>query len=59
MVPQLDGPRSLPMRESARGWMDGFSRQVERDSSQGGTYMLTLPSSIINESLLLFNLVVL
>ena len=25
-IPQLDGPRSLPMTEPARGWVDGFSR---------------------------------
>ena len=38
-IPQLDGPRSLPMREPTRGRMDGFSSQVEQDSSQGGTYV--------------------
>ena len=25
-IPQLDGPRPLPMREPARGQIDGFSR---------------------------------
>ena len=25
-IPQLDGHRSLPMRDPAGGWMDGFSR---------------------------------
>ena len=38
-IPQLDGPRSLPMRDHTRGRVDGFSSQVEQDSSQGGTYM--------------------
>ena len=28
-ITQLDGPRTRPMRDPARGWMDGFSRQVE------------------------------
>ena len=28
-IPQLDGPRSLPMRGPAGGQMDGFSRQCE------------------------------
>ena len=39
VIPQLDEPRSHPMRDPARGWVDGFSRQVEQDSSQGGTYV--------------------
>ena len=25
-IAQLDEPRSLPMRDPARRWMDGFSR---------------------------------
>ena len=29
VIPQLDGPRCLPMRDPTRGWMDGFSSQVE------------------------------
>ena len=28
-IPQLDGPRSLPMRDHTRGRLDGFWSQVE------------------------------
>ena len=39
MIPQLYGPRSLPMREPNRGQMNEVPRLVELDSSQGGTYV--------------------
>ena len=38
-IPQLDGPRSLPMRNHTRGRVGGFPSQVAQDSSQGGTYV--------------------
>ena len=38
-IPQLYGPRSLPIRYHTRGRMGGLSGQTEQDSSQGGTYM--------------------
>ena len=38
-IPQLDGPRSLPMRDHTRGRVGRFLSQVGQDSSQGGTYM--------------------
>ena len=39
MIPQLDGPGSLPIRDHTRGRMDRFLDQVEQDCSQGGTYV--------------------
>ena len=38
-IPQVDGPRSLPMRDPIGRWVHGVSRPVEQDSSQGGTYV--------------------
>ena len=37
MIPQLDGPGSLPIRDHTRGRMSRFSDQIEQDPSQGGT----------------------
>ena len=37
MIPQLDGPGSLPIRDHTRGRMDRFLDQIEQDPSQGGT----------------------
>ena len=39
VIPQLDGPGSLPMRDPIGRQMHGVSRSVEQDSSQGGTYV--------------------
>ena len=39
MVPQLDGPGSLPIRNLTRGRMSRLSDQTEQDPSQGGTYI--------------------
>ena len=39
MIPQLDGPGSLPIRDHTRGRMGRFVDQVEQDPSQGGTYV--------------------
>ena len=39
MIPQLDGPRSLPTRDLTGGRMSRLSGQIEPDPSQGGTYM--------------------
>ena len=39
MIPQLDGPRSLPTRDLTRGRMSRLSSQIEQDPSQGGTYI--------------------
>ena len=39
MIPQLDGPGSLPIRHHTRGRMGRFSDQVEQDPSKGGTYV--------------------
>ena len=39
IIPQLDGPGSLPIRDHPRGKVDRFSDQVEPDPSQGGTYV--------------------
>ena len=44
-IPQLDEPSSLPMRDPVGGWIDRFSRPVEQDSSQGGTYMQRVPAT--------------
>ena len=38
-IPQVDGPGSLPMRDPIGRWMHGASRSVEKESSQGGTYV--------------------
>ena len=38
-IPQLDGPRSLPMRDHIRGRVGGFFSQIGQNSLQGGTYM--------------------
>ena len=32
-IPQLDGPRSLPVRDHTRGRVGGFLSQVGQDSS--------------------------
>ena len=37
MIPQLDGPGSLPIRDHTRGRMGRFSDQGVQDPSQGGT----------------------
>ena len=39
MIPQLDGPGSLPIRNYTRGRMSRFSDKIEQDPSQGGTYV--------------------
>ena len=39
MLPQLDGPGSLPIRDHTRGRMGRFCDQIEQDPSQGGTYV--------------------
>ena len=39
MIPQLDGPRLLPIRDLTRGRMGRLSNQMEQDLSQGGTYI--------------------
>ena len=39
MIPQLDRPRSLPIRDLTRGRMGRLSDQIEQDPSQGGTYV--------------------
>ena len=38
-IPQVDGPRPLPMGDPIERWMKGIPRLVEQDSSQGGTYV--------------------
>ena len=42
-IPQVDGPRSLPMRDPIERWMNEITRLVEQDSSQGGTYVQRAP----------------
>ena len=42
-IPQVDGTWSLPMRDHIERQMNGISRLVEQDSSQGGTYVLRAP----------------
>ena len=44
-IPQLDGPRSLPMRDHTRGRVGGLSSQTGQDSSQGGTYVWRAPTT--------------
>ena len=44
-IPQVDGLRSLPMRDPIERWMDRIPRLVERDSSQGGTYVQRPPAT--------------
>ena len=39
MIPQLDGPRSPPIRDLTRGRIGRLSDQIEQDPSQGGTYV--------------------
>ena len=39
MIPQLDGTRSLPIRDLTRGRMGRLSDQIEQDPSHGGTYV--------------------
>ena len=39
MIPQLDGPGSLPIRDHTKGRMGRFLDQAEQDPSQGGTYV--------------------
>ena len=39
MIPQLDGPGSLPIRDHTRGRMGRFSGPIEQDPAQGGTYV--------------------
>ena len=39
VIPQLDGPGSLPIKDDTRGRMGRFLDQVEPDPSQGGTYV--------------------
>ena len=45
MIPQLDGPGSLPVRDHTRGRVGGFPDQIEQDSSQGGTYVQRAPTT--------------
>ena len=49
MIPQLDIPGSLPVRDHTRGRVDGFSGQIEQDSFQGGTYKQRAPTARIRE----------
>ena len=44
-ISQVDGPGSLPMRDPIGRWMNGVSRLVEQDSSQGGTYVQRAPTT--------------
>ena len=37
MIPQLDGPGSLPIRNHTRGRIGRFLDQAKQDTSQGGT----------------------
>ena len=39
IIPQLDRPESLPIRDHTRGRVGRFLDQVESDPSQGGTYV--------------------
>ena len=39
MIPQLDGPGSLPIRDHTGERMGRFSDQIEQDPFQGGTYV--------------------
>ena len=39
MIPQLDGPRSLPTRDPVRERMGRLPDQIEQDPSQEGTYV--------------------
>ena len=39
LIPQLDGPGSLPIRGHTGGRMGRFLDQIEQDPSQGGTYV--------------------
>ena len=39
MILQLDGPRSLPIRDLTRGRLGRISNQIEQDLSQGGTHV--------------------
>ena len=39
VIPQLDGPGSLPIRDHTTGRVDRFSDQVEPNLSQGGIYV--------------------
>ena len=39
MIPHLDGPRSLPIRDPTRGRMGRLPNQIEQDPPQGGTYL--------------------
>ena len=45
MIPQLDGPGSLPVRDHTRGRVVRFLGQIEQDSSQGGTYVQRAPTT--------------
>ena len=40
MIPQLDGPGSLPIRYLTRGRIGRLSDQIEQDPSQGSTHVL-------------------
>ena len=44
IIPQLDGPGSLPVRDHTRGKVGGCLGQIEQDSSQGGTYVWRAPT---------------
>ena len=39
IIPQLDGPGSLPMRDPIGRRMHEISRPAEQESSQGDTYV--------------------
>ena len=39
MIPQLDGPRSLPIGHLTTERMDNLPHQIEQDPSQGDTYV--------------------
>ena len=43
VIPQVDRPGSLPMRDPIERWMNGIPRLVEQDSSQGGIMCREFP----------------
>ena len=49
IIPQLDGPGCLPVRDPFGRWMHGVSRSVELDPSQEGTYVQRTSATIRRE----------
>ena len=49
IIPQLDGPGSLPVRDNIKGRVGGFLGQIEQDSSKGGTYVWRAPTTMRRE----------